>query len=300
MCIKVSVILKVLILSVFFAEGVYALSEGQGPFPREGECNIDDPLFDDVRHRLGPDNNIGPGSLKTIPIPEPSNLYDFVKNKKAAIRLGKALFWDMQVGGDGVQACASCHFRAGIDPRSKNQVANGGQNNQESGFDILPNTQLTTEMFPLHQFSDPTDRTSLVMRSTDDVISSQGIGLALFIEASRGENADVGLSVADNIFNVEGVNVRRVEPRNTPTMINAVFNHRNFWDGRADNIFNGVNEFGVRDPDAKVLYSSQNVTMDFVQVRIDNASLASQAVGHQEVHLKWVLLIAHSGKLAGV
>ena len=39
--------------------------------------------------------------------------------------LGKALFWDMQVGSDGVQACASCHFRAGADPRSKNQVSPG-------------------------------------------------------------------------------------------------------------------------------------------------------------------------------
>ena len=35
-------------------------------------------------------------------------------------------------------------------------------------------------------------------------------------------------------------NVRRVEPRNTPTVINAVFNHRNFWDMRAQNLFNGV------------------------------------------------------------
>ena len=41
------------------------------------------------------------------------------------IALGKALFWDMQVGSDGVQACASCHFRAGADPRSKNQVSPG-------------------------------------------------------------------------------------------------------------------------------------------------------------------------------
>lgn len=185
----------------------------------------------------------------------------------------------MQVGSDGVQACASCHFRAGIDPRSKNQVANGGLNNQDSGFDILPNTQLTAEMFPLHKFIDPTDRTSSVLRTTDDVISSQGVSLALFIDAIRGDSADIGMTVADDLFNVGGVNVRRVEPRNTPTMINAVFNHRNFWDGRADNIFNGVNEFGVRDPNAKILRSYGGDIMNLVKVRIDNASLASQAVG---------------------
>ena len=39
--------------------------------------------------------------------------------------LGKALFWDMQVGSDGIQACASCHFRAGADPRSRNQLSPG-------------------------------------------------------------------------------------------------------------------------------------------------------------------------------
>ena len=38
-------------------------------------------------------------------------------------------------------------------------------------------------------------------------------------------------------------------------MINAVFNHRNFWDMRAQNEFNGVNPFGARDPNA-VLYST--------------------------------------------
>ena len=35
-------------------------------------------------------------------------------------------------------------------------------------------------------------------------------------------------------------------------MINAVFNHRQFWDGRAENVFNGVNHLGQRDSDAKV------------------------------------------------
>ena len=55
--------------------------------------------------------------LNAIPVPEPSNLADFVKNKQAAIQLGKALFWDMQVGSDGIQACASCHFNAGADSR---------------------------------------------------------------------------------------------------------------------------------------------------------------------------------------
>ena len=44
-------------------------------------------------------------------------------NRNVAAVLGKALFWDMQVGSDGVQACGTCHFTgAGIDTRTKNQI----------------------------------------------------------------------------------------------------------------------------------------------------------------------------------
>jgi cytochrome c peroxidase len=55
-----------------------------------------------------------------IRVPKPSNFCRFVKDEAAAIRLGKAWFWDMQVGSDGLTACASCHFHAGADNRVKN------------------------------------------------------------------------------------------------------------------------------------------------------------------------------------
>ena len=45
----------------------------------------------------------------SLPTTDPSH----PRNKLVA--LGKALFWDMQVGSDGIQACASCHFHAGAD-----------------------------------------------------------------------------------------------------------------------------------------------------------------------------------------
>ena len=64
----------------------------------------------------------GGGSLASLPRPEPSNLSDFIANKQEAIALGKALYWEMRTGGNGVQACASCHFNAGADARSKNQL----------------------------------------------------------------------------------------------------------------------------------------------------------------------------------
>src|SRR5213594_1182434 len=46
-------------------------------------------------------------------------------NNAAAIRLGKALFWDTQVGGDGKIACATCHFHNGADNRTLNTLHPG-------------------------------------------------------------------------------------------------------------------------------------------------------------------------------
>lgn len=63
--------------------------------------------------------------LSSIPVPEPDNLTQFVANKTKVIELGKALFWDVQVGSDSVQSCATCHFHAGSDNRSKNQISLG-------------------------------------------------------------------------------------------------------------------------------------------------------------------------------
>ena len=61
-------------------------------------------------------------------------------------------------------------------------------------------------------------------------------------------------------------------------MINAVFNHRQFWDGRAENVFNGVNHLGQRDPDAKLFRADDPRKPVEVRVELVNSSLASQAV----------------------
>ena len=226
--------------------------------------------------------------LNQIPIPEPSNLGEFIKNKQAAIKLGKALFWDMQVGSDGIQACASCHFNAGADSRVKNQLSPGllrsnqdASANPDNNFDKGVNVKLTKNDFPFHLKADPLDFTSSVLRDTDDVNSSQGIAFSMFVNASTGQAIDqVNPATDPDGFQVHGINTRRVEPRQTPTVINAVFNHRQLWDGRASNIFNGVSVFGDNDPEAYV-FSSDPVsqTVEQVKIRVDNASLASQAVG---------------------
>src|SRR5437870_12823078 len=91
-----------------------------------------------------------------------------------------------------------------------------------------------------------------------------------------------------SIFDSATPPAREVEPRNTPTMINAVFNFRNFWDGRARNEFNGVDPIGNLDPGATVLHiaapgqAPESVSLidgSHPELALNNSSLASQAVG---------------------
>lgn len=215
--------------------------------------------------------------LSKVAVPKPTNLADFVKDEKAAIALGKSLFWDMQLGSDGIQSCASCHFHAGADNRSKNQL-NPKQGNI---FNIggRPNYQLTAADYPFHKLADPNNASSTVVSDSDDVAGSQGVFRSQFVDVVPGSDKDNVTPLKDDVFNVQGTNVRRVTGRHTPTVINAVFNFRNFWDGRAQNIFNGVSPSGLRDPNAFVLKATRPRRLQDVRVSINNSSLASQAVG---------------------
>lgn len=224
--------------------------------------------------------------LSQVPVPTPSNLGDFVADYDAALILGKALFWDMQVGSDGIMACATCHYHAGADNRSRHQVAPGllrwfanGAPNPDRTFQLAgPNYALKATDFPLRKLRNANDAKSAVISDRNDIVSSQGISLRKFIECDDYGN-EVQSSQTDSVFCVGRLTTRRVEPRNTPTVINAVFNQRNFWDGRATDIFNGVNPFGLRDEDARVFYSEDVDDIQAVSVAINNSSLASQAVG---------------------
>ena len=233
----------------------------------------------------------GPQSLKGVAVPEPPDLADFVIDRQAAIVLGKAFFWDANAGSDGVQACASCHFHAGADSRIKNQI-NPDLRNVSTGpigsvFDGTasggaggPNYTLRTDDFPFHRLSDPTNRDSAVLFSSDDVVSSQGVFETRFVSSSPGTETT---TVAEGLFQVGiaplDVHTRKVEPRNTPTIINAAYNFRNFWDGRASNEFNGRNPFGRRDPGARIWVTDAAGHISTIQIALKNASAASQAVG---------------------
>lgn len=276
---------------------------------------------------------------------------DYIQDLEAAQQLGKAFFWDTQVGSDGT-ACASCHFHAGADIRVSNQVNPGLKNRdpkfnaRSSGGAAGPNQTFNEHDFPFHNLTDRSDRDGPVQFDSNDVFSSQGTFGGDYISANRGHSrrtapvfgstdaagfADrrsqfaggrpgLGRNEVCNLtytpldpndpskgspFHANGLIYRKVEPRNTPTSINAVFNIRQFWDGRANNQFNGIDPFGRRtyiqemvdpiDPNYKlgnpnadttgiivVLGSaalSTSLKLDLRQPLIENASLASQAVG---------------------
>jgi cytochrome c peroxidase len=216
-------------------------------------------------------------SLKTAPNPVLPNgpagivrddLIDFIANQQAVIQLGKAFFWEMQAGSDNKTACATCHFKAGADGRDRNQM-NPGANGQWDGYGYGPNYTILPIDFPF---------TKLPTKDVDNVVGSQGVRMSQFNGFSR-SGAEQTTSVADPVFSVSGVNVRQVTGKNAPSTINTVFNHRNFWNGRAQPEFNGVNPFGNRDTLAHVWVLGSTGSPIQVDIHIQNASLASQAVG---------------------
>lgn len=282
-----------------------------------------------------------PSSLKCTPAPEPYMLDEkgkklsiypgIIKNKVAAIALGKMLFWDSMVGSDGI-ACASCHFQAGADNRTKNQINPGSRNASgklasdgktpiNNVFDFMSSNPNSTNLdalfpasgkganytlkkadFPLRQYKEPevvienlavqNDRNAEVIYDSDDIVSSQGVFYSHFNSLTPSgikENCTNTFPTSGPdmpLFNVGGNAVRQVEPRNTPTVINAVYNFRNFWDGRANNVFNGLDPFGMRrfadpttTPSTEIYSKDGKGKLVKKRIAIFNASLASQALG---------------------
>ncbi|HET7883307.1 MAG TPA: cytochrome c peroxidase, partial [Acetobacteraceae bacterium] len=199
-------------------------------------------------------------------------------------------------------ACASCHFHSGADMRTVNQLNPGGNvqpvgnttfgnaaGKMADGTVAGPNIALSATDFPFHRLADPTDRQSAVVSDTNNVTGSQGVFASQLVDQPANNVAEQGMtcgSVANPVFSIAGgsgrLNTRQVTGRNTPSNINAVFNFRNFWDGRANNTFNGVNPFGLRataaDPTARV-YTTDGTTATPQALQLNNMSAASQAVG---------------------
>ncbi len=202
-----------------------------------------------------------------VPGPPPEVLAEFVADKAAAIQLGKALFWETRVGSDNKTACASCHFNAGADSRITNQLnpgrLGGGKVFQLGGI----NHTLVADELPFTKHV---------------VAGSQGVFLAKFSSSGGRGAVDTCAGAVDSVFHGlsanGGVNTRQTTGRNSPSVINAVFNFRNFWDGRGNNVFNGGDPFGMRNPNALVWKMTDGV-LSRTEIAIPSSSLASQGSG---------------------
>src|SRR5437773_9067725 len=154
----------------------------------------------------GNDVELGPLSSVAVPTPVGGDIVD----QAAAVRLGKALFWDTQLGGDGQTACATCHFHGGADNR-------------------------------------PAVNPSLdkLFGTADDVHGSMGLTVAQgtfkSIDPNSDNAADICTTGALNLFGV----APQVTTRNAPTTVNGVaFFRQMFWDGRGNANFNGAGPSG--------------------------------------------------------
>jgi cytochrome c peroxidase len=158
--------------------------------------------------------------------------------------------------------------------------------------------------FPFHKVANPDDRYS-VISDVNDVSGSQGVfstniaSVVLKHTAANGKGSPHPVAggtttsienttlVPDRVFSypdpvkpTQLLNTRQVTGRNTPSTVNAVFNYRNFWDGRAQNVCNGANPFGARDLSPHLMiYDATNRRLGQVFVAMQNSALCSQSLG---------------------
>lgn len=230
-----------------------------------------------------------PMSIKGLATPPVPGLLDgpepIVVDKAKAIALGKALFWDANVGSDGV-ACASCHFHAGADRRVRNQLHPNGKGSGAAVFEASANSTLrgvnqtlSSGDFPFVQWAQPlTDpATNTLLRQSDDVVGSAGSFGGSFKAIDYEAAHDLCVRSPDGQAQLGGIGARRVTQRQAPSVINAVFNHKLMWDGRANNIFNGSSAWGPRDATAGV-WVDDAAGLRRVALALSNSALASQAM----------------------
>jgi cytochrome c peroxidase len=243
------------------------------------------------------------------------DLAEFVTDVDEAVALGKALFWDMQLGSDYGRtsadgktlgtACASCHYRFGADARDKNTFAIAYQawDKFVIGRDIPPakDEEGPADPFTQRQLPFTPDGENAIEAKRfnkwglgllqHELVGSQGIQKRLFngfgdqgAESYQAIGRPAWGYLAHNMFGEGEKATRQVTRRNSPSVINSVFNDRQFHDGRAESTFNGFSIFGdfdkriilkkaMLDPNGKLL------SYHPVSVALVNASLASQAVG---------------------
>ncbi|HKW74947.1 MAG TPA: cytochrome c peroxidase [Terriglobales bacterium] len=122
--------------------------------------------------------------------------------------------------------------------------------------------------------------------STTHGSTSTGGGSRVSVIGSDVTSAEIDNPVVDPVFSYPDpanpgarINTRRTGGRNAPSVVDAVFNYRNFWDGRAQNVCNGNNPFGARDKTAHLAVMEPDGTLGAALVNMDNSALCSQSLG---------------------
>jgi cytochrome c peroxidase len=205
-----------------------------------------------------------PTSASVTPVSGPgtSKPDSYIRDERTLLILGKALFWDMQLSSDSRMACASCHFHAGADHRLHNALSS------VKPLARRPNRLLKSTDFPLaHPAMDAGYR-----------VASSGIHPRRFAAVGRDGLPDAAAPLpAAAGRSLPQPDVRQSGLRNAPSVINAAAYFRLFWDGRANDVFNGRTPYGEDDPAAHILIEERGELV-LRQVRIEQATLASQSV----------------------
>ncbi len=211
---------------------------------------------------MSPGFNVQTAGVTTPVVAVPTVTGSTITNRDAAIRLGKALFWDTQTGSDGQMACASCHFHAGADNRTRNTIHPGDTTFAGAGA-TAPGQTITFVSFNATTVNDRVGSSGVLSKSFGSI--STDLSSAVDLCADVTPVTGTGATDASQAM-MFSAGERLVTGRNTPPVIGAVFNNDNFWDGRAKNGFNGFSPIGANDS------AHPNALMD-------NSSLASQSVG---------------------
>ena len=172
-------------------------------------------------------------------LPNVSASFATEEQRQLGFLLGKALYWDEQVGSGngGNYACASCHYSAGADSQ-KDRVISG---TIAAGESESPNT----------------------------IRGSLGVRYAEFLALTMDDVAGQEVSAGTELFTQLGAYA--ITDRNAPPAVDSNSIH-NFWDGRANYVFNGVDITGRPVPIPTAGGGS-------CTLQIAEASQASQAVG---------------------
>jgi cytochrome c peroxidase len=216
-----------------------------GPPPAAEALQTSSLAADSLRQDLA--DRLGYRPLSREPIPQPTNGH--IVNQAAAVRLGKAFFWDVQAGSDGEVACATCHSSSGADSRKFNTLHPGRDGIFASGGVTGPNQTY-----------------SPVLIQNDDVVGTQGVSRRLFVSINPDPAIanDTCTPVVDPIFGT----ARRVVSRQAPMIYGAAFFRTLFWAGEANPRFNGLDIWG---------FGANNTVGSIADM--GNSALASQASG---------------------